>query len=220
MVTRNEDPKETAFTVSVDYRHGTTTGISAHDRALTIRKLADPSATAADFHRPGHVFPLRYRAGGVLARRGHTEAAVDLARLCGCAPVGCLAEIQNDDGTMSRLPSLRVFAERHGLRLMTIEDLARHRRRTEEGGTAGMASTNKAGGGGGGGDAVAGTTTTTTTIDGGGGRVDTGAAVDGGAAGSTAGGGGIGRVGGGLGLFGAGLLVGGALVWLLQGPRR
>ena len=86
MVARNEDPKETAFTVSVDYRHGTTTGISAHDRALTIRKLADPAARARDFHRPGHVFPLRYRRGGVLARRGHTEAAVDLARLCGCAP--------------------------------------------------------------------------------------------------------------------------------------
>ena len=127
MVVHNEDPKGTAFTVSVDYRHGTTTGISAHDRALTIRKLADPTASATDFHRPGHVFPLRYRPGGVLARRGHTEAAVDLAQLAGCTPVGCLAEIINDDGTVACLPSLRIFAQQHNLCLLTIADLAQYR---------------------------------------------------------------------------------------------
>ena len=127
MVVRNEDPKGTAFTVSVDYRHGTTTGISAHDRALTIRKLADHTVSATDFHRPGHVFPLRYHAGGVLVRRGHTEAAVDLAHLTGCTAVGCLAELMNDDGTVARFPDLLIFAKQYNLCLLTIADLARYR---------------------------------------------------------------------------------------------
>jgi 3,4-dihydroxy 2-butanone 4-phosphate synthase/GTP cyclohydrolase II len=131
MVPRGDDPRGTAFTVSVDLRVGTTTGISAAERAATARALADPTRTAADFTRPGHVFPLRARPGGVLERRGHTEAAVDLTRLAGTAPTAVISEIVNDDGTMARRPDLRRFAQRHGLPLITVADLIRHRRRTE-----------------------------------------------------------------------------------------
>ncbi|HEX4789319.1 MAG TPA: 3,4-dihydroxy-2-butanone-4-phosphate synthase [Actinospica sp.] len=123
MTAVNEDRKGTAFTVSVDARAGISTGISAADRAHTIGLLADPEARAADLSRPGHVFPLRARPGGVLERPGHTEAAVDLARLAGLTPVGVLVEVVNDDGSMARLPELRVFAARHGLALISIADL-------------------------------------------------------------------------------------------------
>ena len=132
MVTENTDAKGTAFTVSVDYRHGTTTGISAADRAATVRALAAAEATATDFTRPGHIFPLRYADGGVLKRAGHTEAAVDLARLAGRAPVGVLCEIVNDDGTMARLPQLMEFAAEHGLLVASIADLIAHRRQHEK----------------------------------------------------------------------------------------
>src|SRR5208282_6371540 len=121
----------TAFTVSVDAREGISTGISAADRAMTIRKLADPATTAADLARPGHVFPLRYAEGGVLRRAGHTEAAVDLARLAGLTPAGVVAEIFNDDGTMARLPQLRAFADEHGLPLISIAQLIEYRRHSE-----------------------------------------------------------------------------------------
>jgi len=131
MVSRNRERMCTAFTVSVDAAEGITTGISAADRARTIRMLCDPRTRADDLVRPGHIFPLRYRKGGVLARRGHTEAAVDLARMAGLAPVGVLCEVVNDDGTMKRLPELRAFADEHGLALISIEQLADHRRRTE-----------------------------------------------------------------------------------------
>jgi 3,4-dihydroxy 2-butanone 4-phosphate synthase/GTP cyclohydrolase II len=131
MVDRNEDAMGTAFTVTVDYRHGTTTGISAADRALTVRALVDPDSKAADFHRPGHVFPLRAVPDGVLRRPGHTEAAVDLTRLAGLQPGGVLAEVVNEDGTMARLPQLVEFAAVHGLPLITIRDLIAFRRRNE-----------------------------------------------------------------------------------------
>ncbi|GAB3205743.1 bifunctional 3,4-dihydroxy-2-butanone-4-phosphate synthase/GTP cyclohydrolase II [Marinactinospora thermotolerans] len=131
MTATNEESMRTAYTVTVDARTGVSTGISAADRARTIRLLADPASVAGDFVRPGHVLPLRYRAGGVLARRGHTEAAVDLARLAGLAPAGVLAEVVNDDGTMARLPRLREFADEHGLRLVSVEQLVEYRRRTE-----------------------------------------------------------------------------------------
>jgi 3,4-dihydroxy 2-butanone 4-phosphate synthase/GTP cyclohydrolase II len=128
---RSEDPYGTRFTVSVDARAGTTTGISAHDRALTIRKLADPKTTPDDLVSPGHVFPLIARDGGVLVRAGHTEAAVDLARLAGLGPYGVICEIMNDDGTMARLPDLREFVARHGLKLGCVADLITFRRQTE-----------------------------------------------------------------------------------------
>ncbi|WIV60868.1 bifunctional 3,4-dihydroxy-2-butanone-4-phosphate synthase/GTP cyclohydrolase II [Amycolatopsis nalaikhensis] len=131
MVAMGDDPRGTAFTVSVDLREGTTTGISASDRASTIRALSDPAAGPDDFTRPGHVFPLRARPGGVLKRAGHTEAAVDLARLAGKRPAGVLAEIVNDDGTVARRPQLAAFARRHGLIVLTIADLIRYRQRTE-----------------------------------------------------------------------------------------
>src|SRR5690606_36108963 len=121
---------DTPFTVSVDYRHGTTTGISAADRAKTIRALADPDAQATDFARPGHIFPLRAQTGGVLRRAGHTEATVDLARLAGFRPVGVLIEVMNEDGTMARVPDLRALADRFGLRLITIKDLIAYPMRT------------------------------------------------------------------------------------------
>ncbi len=127
----NQDHKGTAFAVSVDARNGVTTGISAADRARTIRVLGDPKAAAGDLNRPGHVVPLRARDGGVLVRRGHTEAAVDLTRLAGKSPVGAISELMNDDGTMMRLPELRAFADEHGLKLVTVADLAAWRRRTE-----------------------------------------------------------------------------------------
>ncbi|HEX4830060.1 MAG TPA: bifunctional 3,4-dihydroxy-2-butanone-4-phosphate synthase/GTP cyclohydrolase II [Trebonia sp.] len=131
MTPQNGERMRTAFTVTVDARDGVTTGISAADRTTTIRRLADPASTLDDFVKPGHIFPLRYAEGGVLARAGHTEAAVDLARLAGLRPAGVLAEVVNDDGTMMRLPSLRAFADEHGLALISIEQLISHRRRTE-----------------------------------------------------------------------------------------
>ena len=132
MVSQNTEAMRTAFTVSIDYRDGTTTGISAHDRARTIRALVDPEASAADFARPGHIFPLRARPGGVLKRAGHTEAALDLATLAGLREGGILCEIVNDDGTMARVPVLEAFAEEHGLVFISIADLVRYRRRTEK----------------------------------------------------------------------------------------
>ena len=127
MVARNEARLSTAFTVSVDAREGITTGISAADRARTIQVLADPASTAADLVKPGHVFPLRGREGGVLVRAGQTEAAVDLCRMAGKQPVGVICEITNTDGSMSRLPQLRRFAKRHGLRMITVKQLVAHR---------------------------------------------------------------------------------------------
>ncbi len=126
MVEQNQDPQGTRFTVSVDAR-GTTTGISAFERAATIRLLADPEARPQDFRRPGHVFPLVARPGGVLRRAGHTEATVDLLRLAGLTPVGSLIEVLKGDGTMARLPDLLEFANRHGLKVGTIADLIRYR---------------------------------------------------------------------------------------------
>ena len=122
---------ETPFTVSVDLREGTTTGISVADRAATIRALADPEARPTDFARPGHIFPLRAQPGGVLRRAGHTEATVDLARLAGFRPCGVLIEVMNEDGTMARVPDLRALADAHGLKLVTIKDLIAYRLRTE-----------------------------------------------------------------------------------------
>jgi len=132
MVQRNDEAMRTAFTVSIDYRHGTTTGMSAADRAKTITMAVDPDVVPSDFSRPGHIFPLRAREGGVLKRAGHTEAAVDLCLLTGLKPAGVLVEVVNPDGTMARLPELRAFADRHGLRLISIADLIRYRRRTEK----------------------------------------------------------------------------------------
>lgn len=132
MVTENTDRLRTAFTVSVDAKVGVTTGISAHDRAHTIRCLIDPKTQANDLVKPGHIFPLRAREGGVLSRAGHTEAAIDLARLAGLTPAGVICEIMNDDGTMARLPQLRRFARRHRLQMITIADLIRYRRRNEK----------------------------------------------------------------------------------------
>ena len=132
MVTANTEAHGTAFTVSCDLRHGTTTGISADDRARTIRGLADPSTTYAELARPGHVFPLRACEGGVLRRAGHTEAAVDLARLAGLEPVAAICEIANEDGTMTRGEALDRFAAEHGLLTITIADLVRYRRQHEK----------------------------------------------------------------------------------------
>jgi 3,4-dihydroxy 2-butanone 4-phosphate synthase / GTP cyclohydrolase II len=131
MTSRNQEHMGTAFTISVDAADGITTGISAADRARTIRLLASQETTADDLVRPGHLFPLRYRDGGVLARRGHTEAAVDLAKMAGLPPAGVVVEILNEDGTMARLPQLREFADTHGLALISIEQLVEYRRRTE-----------------------------------------------------------------------------------------
>jgi 3,4-dihydroxy 2-butanone 4-phosphate synthase/GTP cyclohydrolase II len=131
MTSQNTEHMRTAFTLSVDAREGVTTGISAADRATTIARLIDPATTAQDLVRPGHVFPLRYAEGGVLRRPGHTEAAVDLARLAGLPEAGVLAEVVNDDGTMARLPELRQFATAHNLALISIEQLVEYRRRTE-----------------------------------------------------------------------------------------
>jgi 3,4-dihydroxy 2-butanone 4-phosphate synthase/GTP cyclohydrolase II len=127
----NEDRKRTAYSVSVDARDGIATGISAIDRARTVRVLADSATEPYELTRPGHVFPLRAVEGGVLQRPGHTEAAVDLARLAGLSPAGVIAEIVNDDGSMARLPQLRAFCDEHGLALLSIADLVAHRRRTE-----------------------------------------------------------------------------------------
>jgi 3,4-dihydroxy 2-butanone 4-phosphate synthase/GTP cyclohydrolase II len=132
MVARGTDPLGTAFTVSVDAARGTTTGISIAERTTTIRGLANPAAVAIDFLRPGHIFPLVARTGGVLRRAGHTEAAVDLARMAGLDPSGVICEILNEDGSMARLPDLERFAETHDLRILTIRDLIEHRRKNEE----------------------------------------------------------------------------------------
>jgi len=133
MVVDNTDTNRTAFTVSVDARHGTTTGISAADRAATIAALIDPATRPEDLARPGHMYPLRYREGGVLKRGGHTEAAVDLARLAGLAPAGVLCEVVSEDkATMARLPELERFSSDHGLLLISIADLIRHRRQREK----------------------------------------------------------------------------------------
>ncbi len=131
MVGRNSDAMGTAFTVTTDYKHGTTTGVSAADRAATLRALVDPQTRANDFTRPGHVFPLLAAPGGVLRRAGHTEAAVDLTRLAGLTPGGALVELVNEDGSMSRRPELIAFARRHALPIVTIKDLIAYRRRTE-----------------------------------------------------------------------------------------
>jgi 3,4-dihydroxy 2-butanone 4-phosphate synthase / GTP cyclohydrolase II len=132
MVHGGTDFQGTAFTVSIDSRRGTTTGISAADRAATVQAVVDPATRPEDLARPGHVFPLRYREGGVLKRAGHTEAAVDLARLAGLTPAGVLCEVVNEDGTMARLPELIRFARRHGLRIVSIADLIEHRRKREK----------------------------------------------------------------------------------------
>src|SRR2546423_6943273 len=136
MVSGNENTEgqRTAFTVSVDARHGTTTGISAADRCATVHALIDPATSAADLARPGHIFPLRYRDGGVLKRAGHTEAGVDLARMAGLYPAGVLCEIVNDDasGSMARFPDLERFSAEHGLVMMSIADLVRYRRQREK----------------------------------------------------------------------------------------
>lgn len=127
----NTETQRTAFTVSVDARAGTTTGISAADRAATVRALIDPATSAADLARPGHIFPLRVRTGGVLKRAAHAEAAVDLARMAGLMPAAVIAEVVNDDGTMQRRGELDTFAAEHGLMRVTIADLIRYRRRRE-----------------------------------------------------------------------------------------
>lgn len=132
MVADNTDIHRTSFTVSVDYTPGTTTGISAEDRAATITAMIDPTTRPSDMARPGHVFPLRYCEGGVLRRPGHTEAAVDLARLAGLYPAGVLCEIVNDDGSMARGADLERFAKEHGIHLVTIADLIAYRRQIEQ----------------------------------------------------------------------------------------
>lgn len=132
MVADNRDAHRTDFQISVDAAHGITTGISAADRALTIQILANPEAGAGDLVQPGHVFPLRSKPGGVLQRAGHTEAAVDLARLAGLQPVGVICEIMSDDGSMARLPELKALARQHGLKVCAIEDLIKYRRQREK----------------------------------------------------------------------------------------
>lgn len=132
MVAENEAPHATAFTVSVDYRHGTTTGISAEDRTLAVRNLANPNSGADDFVRPGHVFPLIANEGGVLMRSGHTEAAVDLCRLAGLPPVGVIGELVNDDGTVMRGPQVAAFAEAQNLKQVAVADLIAYRQRKEK----------------------------------------------------------------------------------------
>ena len=132
MTDNNETPYETAFTIAIEAREGVTTGISAADRAHTIQVAIDPTKGSGDLVQPGHVFPLRARPGGVLQRSGQTEAAVDLARLAGLNPAGVVCEIMNEDGTMARVPDLVPYCERHGLKLVTVEDLIEYRRRHEK----------------------------------------------------------------------------------------
>lgn len=131
MVADNDAPHGTAFTVSVDYRHGTTTGISAEDRCNTVRALANNNCGPADFVRPGHIFPLIAKDGGVLMRSGHTEAAVDLCRLAGLSPVGVICELVNDDGTVTRGPQVEAFAATHGLKTVSVADLIAWRQRQD-----------------------------------------------------------------------------------------
>jgi len=130
MVARNSARFQTAFTQSIEAREGVTTGISAADRARTIQVAVDPDCDAHDIVQPGHVFPLIAQPGGVLERAGQTEAAVDLARLAGLQPAGVICEVMNDDGTMARVPDLVEYCRRHGLKMITVADLIRHRRRT------------------------------------------------------------------------------------------
>jgi 3,4-dihydroxy 2-butanone 4-phosphate synthase/GTP cyclohydrolase II len=132
MVTDNTAPMGTAFTVTVDARRGVTTGTSAHDRAVTIRTLVDPATRPEDLTRPGHIMPLRAKPGGVLRRAGHTEAAVDLARLAGRYPAGVICEVMDEDGSMARVPQLAALAQRHGLRMITIKALIEYRVRKEK----------------------------------------------------------------------------------------
>ncbi len=132
MVLQNRETFKTDFQVSVDAAHGVTTGISAADRARTIQVMADPTAVPDDLVQPGHVFPLRAKAGGVLQRAGHTEAAVDLVKLGGCRPIGVICEIMSDDGSMARLPELVDFARKHSLKICTIEELIKYRRTREK----------------------------------------------------------------------------------------
>jgi len=131
MVTKNTDPHETAFTVSVDSVKSST-GISAFERAQTVKILVDPSSKPTDLHRPGHIFPLQAREGGVLVRAGHTEGSVDLARLAGLQPAGVICEIMNEDGTMARVPDLLIFVEKHNLKIITLKDLIAYRRLSEK----------------------------------------------------------------------------------------
>ena len=132
MISENAGRKDqTAFTISVDYKIGTTTGISAFDRAATVQAMIDPGVSGEDFTRPGHLFPLRYHPGGVLARPGHTEAIVDLCNLAGMYPAGIVCEMMNEDGSMSRLPELEEFAEVHGLKILSIAQIVAHRRHSE-----------------------------------------------------------------------------------------
>jgi len=131
MVTHNTDSHETAFTVSVDAKD-VSTGISAHERAMTVQKLIDPEAAPSDFTRPGHIFPLKAKDGGVLRRAGHTEAAIDLAKLAGLYPAGVICEIMNEDGTMARVPQLMDFINEHGLKIVTIADLIHYRVKKEK----------------------------------------------------------------------------------------
>ncbi len=131
MVAENDSAHTTAFTVTVDFKHGTTTGISAEDRTLTVRNLANPNVGPADFTRPGHIFPLVAREGGVLMRSGHTEAAVDLCRLAGLPPIGVICELVNDDGTVTRGQQVADFAVKHGLKQVSVADLIAYRQRKE-----------------------------------------------------------------------------------------
>jgi 3,4-dihydroxy 2-butanone 4-phosphate synthase/GTP cyclohydrolase II len=132
MAAKNESPFQTAFTVSVEAREGVTTGISAHDRARTIQVAIDPRSTPNDLVQPGHIFPLKAKAGGVLERAGQTEAAVDLARLAGVTPAGVICEIMNDDGTMARVPDLEKFCAKHDMKMVTVADLIEYRRRQDK----------------------------------------------------------------------------------------
>ena len=132
MTARNTDAKCTAFTVSVDAKEGTTTGISIADRFTTIKKLSDINSVPSDFTRPGHIFPLIAKDRGVLEREGHTEATVDLCKICGLAPVAVICEILKDDGTMARVPDLEIFAKKHNLKIITIADLIKYRKKTEQ----------------------------------------------------------------------------------------
>jgi 3,4-dihydroxy 2-butanone 4-phosphate synthase / GTP cyclohydrolase II len=132
MAAKNESPLQTAFTISVEAREGVTTGISAHDRAKTIQVAIDPETRPHDLVQPGHVFPLKAKAGGVLERTGHTEAGVDLTRLAGLIPAAVICEVMNDDGTMARVPDLVPYCHRHGLKMITVADLIAYRRRTDK----------------------------------------------------------------------------------------
>ena len=132
MAAKNESAFETAFTVSIEAREGITTGISAHDRAHTIQVAIDPGARPQDLVQPGHIFPLKAKAGGVLERTGQTEAAVDLARLAGLNPSGVICEVMNDDGTMARVPDLERYCAQHGLKMITVADLIAYRRRNDK----------------------------------------------------------------------------------------